>query len=408
MLKTKTHPVSPAPASGRIASIDILRGLTMMVMIFVNELAEIKGLPAWTYHMPAKGDAMTYVDMVFPIFLFIMGLSLPLAVEHRLKKNPSSASLWLHVTLRSFALVVIGLALANAEKGSPALMHIGQNAWALITLTGAVLLWLVYSRNPRHPMLGRALRLLGLAAIVVMFAIFRRTARDGRVHWIDPSYPEILGLIGFTYLAICLLYLPTRRIAWAPFAWVVALLTLCAVTTMHWLSFPRHLPLYLWPFGNGALPMIAMAGVATSNLFLLPHRWSMPRHRMLAAMAFALLAFAAGLLLTPLGISKIRATPTWSLYCSGTGILLFAALYWICDVKGRTAWAFFVKSAGSNTLMTYLLPDFFEFLTGLIGFTYLATHWNFGWPGVVKAIVFTLVMLALSTALTRRKIRLQL
>ena len=55
---------------------EIMRDLTMMVMIFVNKLAEVKGLPAWTYHMPAKGDAMTYVDMVFPIFLFIMGLSL--------------------------------------------------------------------------------------------------------------------------------------------------------------------------------------------------------------------------------------------------------------------------------------------------------------------------------------------
>jgi heparan-alpha-glucosaminide N-acetyltransferase len=400
--------VSLAPIQGRVASIDIFRGLTMMVMIFVNELAEVKGLPAWTYHMPAKVDAMTYVDMVFPIFLFIMGLSLPLAVQHRLKKNPSTSALWLHVLLRALALILIGLALANADKADPALMHLSQNAWVLITLTGAVLFWLDYGRAPRRPMLVHALRFGGLTAIVLMFAIFRRTARDGQVCWIDPSYPEILGLIGFTYLAICLLYLPTRRMVWAPFAWFVALLTLCALSTAHQLSFPNQLPLFVWPFGNGAMPCIAMAGVATSNLFLLPHRWSTLPRKMLAATAFALLAFAAGLLLTPLGISKIRATPTWSLYCIGAGILLFTALYWICDVKGRTAWAFFVKAAGSNTLMTYLLPDVFEFLTGLIGFTYLATHWSIGWPGVVKSVLFTLVVLALSTALTRRNVRLQL
>jgi len=188
----------------------------------------------------------------------------------------------------------------------------------------------------------------------------------------------------------------------------VALLALCAFATTHHHSFPNQIPLYLWPFGNGAMSLIAMAGVATSNLFLLPHRWSTLPRKMLAAAAFALVAFVAGLLLTPLGISKIRATPTWSLYCIGASILLFALLYWICDVKGRTTWAFFVKSAGSNTLLTYLLPDFYEFFTGLFGFTYLATHWSAGWPGVIKSVVFTAAILALSSALTRRKVRLHL
>ena len=42
-----------ATASTRIVSIDIFRGLTIAVMIFVNELAEIRGLPWWTYHAHA-------------------------------------------------------------------------------------------------------------------------------------------------------------------------------------------------------------------------------------------------------------------------------------------------------------------------------------------------------------------
>jgi predicted acyltransferase len=37
----------------RLASIDVLRGLTMAVMVFVNELAGTRGLPWWTYHMKA-------------------------------------------------------------------------------------------------------------------------------------------------------------------------------------------------------------------------------------------------------------------------------------------------------------------------------------------------------------------
>ena len=73
----------------RVASIDIFRGLTMAVMIFVNELAGVRGLPWWTYHAHAQQDVMTYVDMVFPFFLFIVGMSMPLAIERRLEQNPS-------------------------------------------------------------------------------------------------------------------------------------------------------------------------------------------------------------------------------------------------------------------------------------------------------------------------------
>ena len=53
----------------------------MMVMVFVNELSEVKGLPWWNYHMPPGADGMTYVDMVFPEFLFIVGMAIRLQGE---------------------------------------------------------------------------------------------------------------------------------------------------------------------------------------------------------------------------------------------------------------------------------------------------------------------------------------
>src|SRR5580700_7902009 len=97
----------------RVVSIDIFRGLTMAVMIFVNALSDVRGLPWWTYHAHASEDVMTYVDMVFPFFLFIVGMSLPLSITQRLKRNASVPLLWMHVILRSVALVVLGLILAN-------------------------------------------------------------------------------------------------------------------------------------------------------------------------------------------------------------------------------------------------------------------------------------------------------
>jgi heparan-alpha-glucosaminide N-acetyltransferase len=115
----------------RIASIDIFRGLTMILMIFVNEMAEIKGLPWWNYHAPALINVMTYVDMVFPAFLFILGMTIPIALERRLLISGSKPQLWLHVILRTVALIVLGLVLANAEKGDRVLTGIGTNLWAI-------------------------------------------------------------------------------------------------------------------------------------------------------------------------------------------------------------------------------------------------------------------------------------
>jgi predicted acyltransferase len=396
------------PTSTRIASIDIFRGLTMAVMIFVNELAGVRGLPWWTDHAKANWNAMTYVDMVYPFFLFIVGLAIPLAIRARLKKNPSMPALWLHVGLRSASLIVLGLILANADKVDAVRTHLTGDAWGLIALLGGVLFWNVYPESKRYRVLFYLLRTIGLVLLVVMYAIFRRTTHSGHAGWIDGSYPEILGLIGYTYLSVAALYLLTRRWLWAPLAWFIALTALCAVSTLHWLNFPNTLPLYFWPFSNGSWACMTMAGVVTSVIFLGDHRWRTARQKILLAIAFAAPVLAAGWFLTPLGISKIRATPTWCLYSIGAAVLCFALLYWICDVKKRTAWAFFARPAGANTLLTYLLPDFYDFLISLTGLLYFETHFSFGWPGVVKSVVFTLLILAVASLLTRCRLRMQL
>jgi heparan-alpha-glucosaminide N-acetyltransferase len=407
---------APAPSAEtlarapRVASIDIFRGLTMTLMIFVNELAEVKGLPWWNYHAPAKINVMTYVDMVFPAFLFILGMTIPIALEHRLRKNNSIPQLWLHIILRTIALLALGFILANAELGNPALMGIGTNLWTILALLGAVLFWNVYPTSERYRTLFRVLRFSGLALMIAMFAIFRRTTPDGHTAWINPSYPEILGLLGYTYLAVSFLYLATRRWRSAPFAWFLILTALCIAATGKWIPFPGRLPLYVWPLGNGAMASIAMAGVATSSIFVESHgaRTTTLPKKTVSAILFGATALIFGWLLTPLGISKIRATPTWCLYSIGSSVLLFTILYWICDVKKSLAWASFTRPAGENTLLTYLLPDFYFFIVSACGFTYFTTHANFGLLGALRCIVFTALILALSALLTRWKLRLHI
>ena len=182
-----------ASATQRFQSIDILRGLTMAVMIFVNALSGAEGLPWWTFHALAQQDVMTYVDMVFPFFLFVVGMSMPLSINQRLKRNASLPLLWLHVLHRSVCLIVLGFILANAEQVDTTRTGMSSNLWALIALLSASLYLNVWVPSTRYPAYANVLRLIGLAGVIVQFAIFRRVTPHGRVAWIDFSYPEILG-----------------------------------------------------------------------------------------------------------------------------------------------------------------------------------------------------------------------
>jgi predicted acyltransferase len=391
----------------RVISIDIFRGLTMAVMIFVNQLSEVRGLPWWTYHAHAQEDVMTYVDMVFPFFLFIVGMSMPLSVAQRLKRNASLPALWLHVLLRVLGLLVLGLILANAEKCDPARMPISGSLWALLGLLSAGLYLNVYPKSDRFPAYPRILRFIGLFGVIALLAIFRRTTPDGHSAWLDFSYPEILGLIALSYLAVSILYIPTRRRVWMQPVWFILLVSLCVLSTAKILTFPDRVPLYFWPFGNGAMACIIMAGVITSSIFIDDNSRRTLRRAIAIALCFGLVMLAAGRALTPLGISKIRATPTWSLYSIGAAVLIFALLFWVCDIREWTGWAFFVRPAGENTLTTYLLPDLWYFLSISLGIKFLDTHLVTGWPAVAKTVAFMFLILGVSWALTKSKVRLQ-
>jgi predicted acyltransferase len=391
----------------RVISIDIFRGLTMAVMIFVNALSEVRGLPWWTYHAHASDDVMTYVDMVFPFFLFAVGMSLPLAVAQRLKRNSSLPSLVAHVAVRVLGLIVLGEILANAQKADPARMGMSGSTWALLALICAALYLNVYGESKRARTYSRVLRAVGLAGVILLLVLFRRTTAGGHQAWLDFSYPEILGLIGYSYLAVAILYIPTRRWLCAPPIWFILLVSLCALSTAKIVTFPDQVPLYLWPFGNGAMCCIIMAGVVTSQIFLRPDGRVAPNRAIPLAVGFSIATLIAGRVLTPLGISKIRATPTWSLYSIAASMLLFTLLYWVCDLKQWQRWAVIVRPAGSNTLLTYLLPDLWYFILSAIGFKYLDVHFNVGWSGVVKTLIFTLFMLAAADVLTKARIRLQ-
>ncbi|HRN54965.1 MAG TPA: DUF5009 domain-containing protein, partial [Agriterribacter sp.] len=107
----------PSLQPQRILSIDAFRGITILVMVFVNELAGVRDIPWWMKHVHADADAMTFVDVVFPAFLFIVGMSVPFALNNRIQKGDSFPRLQWHIVWRTLGLLVMGVFMVNGEGG---------------------------------------------------------------------------------------------------------------------------------------------------------------------------------------------------------------------------------------------------------------------------------------------------
>jgi heparan-alpha-glucosaminide N-acetyltransferase len=381
----------------RIQSVDIFRGLTILVMVFVNDIAGVKGLPWWTHHMPEGVSGMTYVDMVFSAFLFIVGISMPLAINRRLSAGESNLNVLKHVVVRSLSLVAIGYILAN--------LNAGGRTWDLLAFTGILLAWSVYPKTGTRRTLYRILKVSGLVLLVVLVAIFRRKTAAGGISGLDMGYPEILGLIGFAYLSAGIIYLVLPKTFWWVAGAFAVLNAMNAASKLGYLPMLGRAPLYFWPLADGALASIVMGGVVFSFILFDASVAATLKRKVYWSAALAAVLFAGGLALMPLGISKNHATPTWCLFSEASSVAILLALYYVVDIKRVAAWAGFVKPAGSNTLLTYLLPWICSVIPLLQS---ISAEGLQGAYGVFRACLFTAFILALAGVLTKMRLRMQL
>ncbi len=96
------NPSAPAAAPTRVLSIDVLRGLTIALMILVNDPGDWAHTYAQLDHAPWNGFTLT--DFVFPNFLFLVGASIIFSLQSRSARGDSKRSLLLHI-LRRPALI---------------------------------------------------------------------------------------------------------------------------------------------------------------------------------------------------------------------------------------------------------------------------------------------------------------
>lgn len=407
----------PEPAS-RILSIDVFRGLTMLLMLFVNDIGDIdlghiRNAPAWLKHMPGSVDGMTLADVIFPCFLFIVGLSIPRALGQRLAAGITLASVCAHILFRALALVFIGLCMVNSCHGlNAAVPGMSGAGWRMLMFAGVILCWSHYPERPcAERWLPVGLRLTGAALLIYLLAIYRFNDAGTSV-WMRPRWWGIIGLIGWAYLISALVWLLCRNNTTSllgMFALFIALnigLRYGALggwdnlvkVTHGWMPNPRL----------GAYASMAIAGLALASRHLENSVRATSRRKICETLLFAGGFAVAGMFLhQPWGIHKNGGTPAWILLSLAIACAVYALLYWLVDVKRITRWTAPIASAGSNTLLMYMLPYIFYSTLSVLGIDALQTHLSEGWCGVARSGTVAVFLMGVTVMLTRMGLRLK-
>lgn len=383
----------------RVLAIDAFRGITILIMIFVNTLSGVRGMPSWLEHAPAGVDGMTLPDVVFPAFLFIVGMSVPFAIAQRVAAGDNGWQITRRVLARAAGLLVLGVFMVNAEDGyNEAAMGMSIHLWSLLFYACAILVWAVYRFE--NKLLAIALRAAGLVGLLALGLAYRG-GPDGDLR-LAPQWWGILGLIGWAYLYAALAWAVTR-------GRLLPLAVLMLACTAYYCFADADAA----QSGNAVHASIALCGMLTARIFFGGGASASPaaplvRDSFARALLLALgLALLAWLLRPYFKISKIAATPSWALYSSAICVLLFSALYWLVDLKQRHSWTAFFRPAAANPLLVYIIPFIIYALMQCL-------HWSFptvlgaGWPGFLWAVAYAVLVMALAAGLNRMHIKLQL
>lgn len=411
-----TYPTENQPSPSRIASIDALRGLTILVMIFVNDLAGVNGVPTWMKHMAPEADGMTFVDVVFPAFLFIVGMSVPLALGRRLDRGVRPGILWRHILTRTLGLLVIGVYMVNTEAIWD--RDWGSNVWIFCMYLAVVTVW---NEAPREPVFARrtaiGVRMAGIATLAVLAVLYRGTSDPGFIE-MQTSWWGILGLIGWAYLVACTVYMIFRRNDAAMMGMVAILYCVYLAGQTDFFAGIPVIPDYVDIGGMlGSHAAIVLSGIILGMILRPDSPIQTHGRRIRWGLLYGLGLFAAGTMLHSLHdlhnafiVNKNMATPPWCLICSAFTAWLWTGIYWLMDVRGWTRWAAILAPAGQNPLFAYILAPILYVifsLTGLSGL-YFSTLGGQFVSGLIRSLAFTFLLTWLTGYLYRNGLRLRL
>ena len=449
----------------RIASIDILRGITIAGMVLCANIGYYSNLPAWMFHCQTPPPSyafnpevagITWVDLVFPFFLFAMGAAFPFALRRRMEKGESKLSIVGGLVKRWLILTVFALILGNAYS----LGGSSQPEWMIqifkIALWVSLFLALV---RVKKKYLGAAVNLAGVAMLGLLATIFTKCFGLSISKWTSDIIIMILAVMAICGGFIWMLTRDNIRLRWlvvfliaafkaldsyAPaalefvpscsaigwfFSWdwlqylliilpasvigdmilchsrsgealtidrsgiIAGVLAFAAVAVQLWGLFTRHV---LADFCISAVLAIAFVILTWKNRNLYSH---------VAWIGFALML--VGIALDPVdgGITKDYCNLSYLFTTGGMSALMTAVLLMLEMRFGVECG--FVAGVGQNPMLAYTVTSFLIgpilSAVGLLPILYGLAAGSQFW-GIMQGVLITLVMMAVTYAFTKLKL----
>lgn len=324
----------------RLVSLDVFRGLTIGAMIVVNNLLTWSDAPRFRHMVHAEWHGSTLADLIFPFFIFIVGVTTVFSLDKRVKTGESRPALYKHILMRSAVLFFLGLV---------------TSSWFIVG-------WLFQSFCP--PAVTQK----------SVWALFLSPPPDSSVWFFSLANLRIMGIlqrIALVYLAVSLLLIHTR--------WRTQAIIAGALLLFYWglMSLPgfelqpgkdlgafidralfgeAHLWHQTWDPESllGTLPAIAtgLAGALTGH-WLRSERDG--RRKLLGLLLCGFLGLIVGKvwgLAFPL--NKFLWTSSYAVYSSGAALMVLGACYWLMDLRQTgVRWVQPLVWLGMNPLFAY-------------------------------------------------------
>lgn len=391
------HLVLPARTE-RLASLDIFRGITIATMLLVNNPGSWGHIYGPLKHAPWHGWTMT--DLVFPFFLFIVGVAIPFSMAKRSAAGTvSRGQLLVGIWARALSLVLLGLLLAAIPMPGAELPK-GYTVLAVLRVVAQVFVWTAFIVL-LFPWPWRRVSVIVPLAVALVFAILYWAILLANRHALAAGlpanfefgsglltpwqmrFPGVLQRIGVCYgvAATIALFFGWRMIL----ASAVLLMTIDAVLMLA-APYPGHETgalekddnfarkideqvfgfskygrnhNYSYPDPEGLVSTLPAIGSVLLGILvgLRLRSGRSPAERGVSILAWGVAVTCIGVLLSwwLMPINKQIWTPPFTVFTAGLGMLGLGAVYYVADVRGRRRWALPFTIYGMNAIAAFVL-----------------------------------------------------
>ena len=342
------------PARERLFSLDLFRGATIAAMIVVNN--QNSDSAYWPLQH-ASWNGWTPTDLVFPFFLFIVGVSLVFSFHARLERGDSRRALVLHTLRRSAILFAIGLGL----NGLAALQF---GTWRI------------------PGVLQRIAVVYCAAALLTLFAGIRT-----RVAW-------VAGLLFGYWILMRFVPVPGYGVPSHDFPLLHHDVNLAAYLDRKFMFG------HLWePTRDPEGILSTLPAIVTALCGVLAGEWlrseRSAKDKLTGMFASGAVGVAAGQLWGVwFPINKNLWTSSYVLFTAGCALICLAACYWVGDIKRhRGGWSKPFLIFGVNSITAYVISELIGGWLGWKGYTFRSPAWM-GSAGL-SSLLYSLVVLLL-------------